>query len=354
MSDIKQQILNALSQVDDPDLKRDIVSLGMVQDLKIENHKVSFTLVLTTPACPFKDTLARACTTAIQHMVDKNFEVDIKFDSKVSSAKNTNAAQLAGVKNLIAVASGKGGVGKSTVAANLAISMAKLGAKVGLVDADIYGPSLPIMFGLTKEQPLVKQDGQKITIIPFEKYGIKLMSVGSLIEEHQALAWRGPMITQALRQLLTDVAWEDLDYLFVDMPPGTGDIYLTLSQQFPLSAAIFVTTPQAVAVADTRKSIEMLRMPAINIPILGIVENMSWFTPLNHPDEKYYIFGQGGGELLSKTYGYDLLTQLPLVVGTASQSDEGKLPVLESNHPLSNLFESLAGEVARKIAIINA
>jgi ATP-binding protein involved in chromosome partitioning len=351
---MKERILEALKQVDDPDLKRDIVSLGMVQDLKVEGKKVSFRLVLTTPACPLKETIKNACITAIQHLVDSSLEVDITFDSMVTSGKRAGMQALSGVKNLIAVASGKGGVGKSTVSTNLAIALAEMGAKTGLLDADIYGPSLPTMLGLNGIRPDVRKEGEKLTIIPYEQYGIKAMSVGLLIDERQALVWRGPMITSALRQLLTDVAWGELDYLVIDMPPGTGDIYLTLAQQFPLSAAVIVTTPQQVAVADTRKSLEMFRNPAINIPILGIVENMSYFTPAELPENKYYIFGKGGGEKLAEQYGLPLLAQLPLFLSVAENADSGQPAILHKDAHIRDSFMLMAEKVAQQIAILNA
>jgi ATP-binding protein involved in chromosome partitioning len=350
---MKEKILNALKQVDDPDLKRDVVSLGMIQDLKIEGKKVSFRLVLTTPACPLKNVIKNACITAIQHMVDKSLEVEVIFDAKVTSQQNNSKSQFGNIKNIVAVASGKGGVGKSTVAVNLAIAMAQTGAKVGLLDADIYGPSLPTMLGLRGTRPTVEQNGEKITIIPFDVYGIKAMSIGLLIDEKQALIWRGPMITSALKQLMNDVAWDDLDYLFVDMPPGTGDIYLTLMQNFPVTGAVIVTTPQQVAIADTKKSIEMFRIQAINVPILGIVENMSYFTPSELPDNKYFIFGKGGGEELASTYGLPILANLPLLGNVADEADHGIPAVLSTNAFIQTEFMQLAEKVAQQVSTLN-
>ncbi len=350
---MKEKILHALSQVDDPDLKKDIVTLGMVQDLTIENKKVSFRLVLTTPACPLKDVIKNACITAIRHMVDQSLEVEIIFDSRVTTPKYGNKPQHGGIKNIIAVASGKGGVGKSTVAVNLAIAMAQTGAKVGLLDADIYGPSLPTMLGLRNVRPTVVQNGEKVTIMPYEKFGIKAMSIGLLIDEKQALIWRGPMITSALKQLMNDVAWDKLDYLFVDMPPGTGDIYLTLMQNFPVTGAVIVTTPQQVAIADTKKSIEMFRIPAINVPVLGIIENMSYFTPAELPANKYFIFGKGGGEELASTYGLQILANLPLIGNLAEEADNGLPAVLSDNPLIQTEFIQLAQKVAQHISMVN-
>jgi ATP-binding protein involved in chromosome partitioning len=349
----EDKVLAALRNVDDPDLKKDVVTLGMIQDLKIQGKKVSFRLVLTTPACPLKEMIRSGCVNAIHTLVDAEAEIDIKFDSMVTTQHLQNKQVLSGVKNIIAVASGKGGVGKSTVATNLAIALGLSGAKVGLLDADIYGPSLPLMMGLKGMRPDIREVGQKITIIPFEKYGIKAMSVGLLIEESQALVWRGPMITSALKQLLLDVAWDDLDYLIVDMPPGTGDIYLTLAQQFPLSAAVIVTTPQEVAVADTRKSIEMFRIPAINIPILGLVENMAYFTPEELPQNKYYIFGRGGADQLAEQYGIPVLARLPLFAAVAEQADMGTPAVMGDNPLLQTEIMQLAEKVAQQLSIVN-
>ena len=350
---MKEKILEALGNVDDPDLKKDIVTLGMVQDLRVENNTVSFQLVLTTPACPLKDLIRNACINAIHHFVDKNLEVNIEFGSKVTTAQRSNKQMLGSIKNIIAVASGKGGVGKSTISTNLAIALGQTGAKVGLLDADIYGPSLPVMMGLRGKQPEIITEGEKHTIIPFEQYGIKAMSIGSLLDERQALLWRGPMISTALKQLLVDVAWGELDYLVVDLPPGTGDIHMTLAQQFPLTGVVMVTTPQLVAVADTRKSMEMFRHPAINTPILGVVENMSYFTPLELPDNKYRIFGQGGGRELAAAYEVPLLAEIPLYGSLAADADSGIPAILSNNSLLQTDFVQLAEKVAQQISMLN-
>jgi len=351
---MKDKIIAALSNVDDPDLKKDIVTLGMVQDLVVEDKKVSFRLVLTTPACPLKDMIKNACITAIHHLVDKDIEVNITFDSMVTSQKRPALDSLSGIKNIIAVASGKGGVGKSTVSTNLAIALAQMGAKTALLDADIYGPSLPTMLGLRNERPEVQKIGDKMYITPLEKYGIKAMSVGLLIDEKQALVWRGPMITTALRQLMMDVPWGELDYLVVDMPPGTGDIYLTMAQQFPLSAVVIVTTPQQVSVADARKSIEMFRIPAINIPILGIVENMSYFSPAELPGSRYHIFGKGGADQLASEYGVPVLGHLPLFQSLVDEADTGTPGIMQSDPFLKTEFIQMAEKVAQQVAILNA
>jgi ATP-binding protein involved in chromosome partitioning len=348
-----EKILEALGHVDDPDLKKDIVTLGMVEGLKLEGNTVYFRLVLTTPACPLKDMIKNACINAIRHFVDKNLEVDIEFGSRVTTNIRSGKQSLPGIKNIIAVGSGKGGVGKSTIATNLAIALGQSGAKVGLLDADIYGPSLPAMMGLRGQQPEIVQNGDKAIIIPFEKFGIKAISIGLLMDERQALLWRGPMISTALKQLILDVAWGEIDYLVVDLPPGTGDIQMTLAQQFPLSAAVIVTTPQQVSVADTRKSIEMFRHPALNIPILGIVENMSWFSPLELPGSKYRIFGSGGGAELAEQYGVPLLAEIPLYGSLAEDADKGLPAILNENVLISADFQNMAENVARQISTLN-
>nr|MCU0335094.1 Mrp/NBP35 family ATP-binding protein [Chitinophagaceae bacterium] len=285
----EQDILKALSNVQEPDLGKDLVTLNMVKDIAIDGNKVSFTIVLTTPACPMKDMMGNASTNAIKLLVNKDAEVSINFTANTSSARLDAGTALPGVKNIIAVVSGKGGVGKSTVSANLALALAAGGAKVGLMDADIYGPSVPIMFGVRGERPLMKDAGNgKGVIVPLEKHGIKLMSIGLLVDDKNAVVWRGPMASSAIRQFITDVEWGELDYLVVDMPPGTGDIHLTMVQTVPVTGVIVVTTPQAVALADAKKGIAMFGQAQVKVPIIGLVENMSWFTPAELPNNRYY------------------------------------------------------------------
>jgi len=253
----QEQVLQALKHVDDPDFKKDLVSLNMIQNIKIDGKKISFDLVLTTPACPLKNVMKADCEAAISEHIGEGLEVIVNFDSKVSSKRKESEKMLKGVKNIIAVASGKGGVGKSTVAANLAVSLARSGAKVGLLDADIYGPSMPMMFDLEGAQPLGKEKNGKTFIIPEEKYGVKVLSIGFFVQAEQALIWRGPMATNALNQLINDTEWGELDYLIIDLPPGTGDIHLTLVQTLPVTGAVIVSTPQKVALADARKAFSM-------------------------------------------------------------------------------------------------
>ena len=274
-----ESILQALSNVQEPDLGKDLVTLNMVKDIAIDGDAVSFTIVLTTPACPMKDLMSRASENAIKLLVNKNARVTVNFTANTTSTRKDDQKVLSGVKNIIAVVSGKGGVGKSTVSANLALALAEGGASVGLMDADIYGPSVPIMFGVRGARPMMKEVNGKGMIVPLEKFGIKLMSIGLLVDEKNAVVWRGPMASSAIRQFVTEVDWGELDYLVIDMPPGTGDIHLTLMQTVPVTGAVIVTTPQNVALADAKKGIAMFSQAQINVPIIGLIENMAYFTP---------------------------------------------------------------------------
>jgi len=348
----KEQVLQALGNVEEPDLKKDLVTLNMIQDIHIDGNKVSFSVILTTPACPLKAMIENACRNAIQYFISKDAEVSINMTSRVTSQKNTG---VPGVKNIIAVASGKGGVGKSTVSVNLALGLAKTGAKVGLIDADIYGPSIPIMFGLENARPKASQtaDG-KTRIEPIEKYGIKLLSIGFFTDPNQPVPWRGPMVSTAVKQLFNDADWGELDYLVVDLPPGTGDIHITVTQTFPVTGAVIVTTPQNVALADAKKGIGMFMMNAINVPILGIVENMAYFTPAELPENKYYIFGQGGGRKLASQLDVPFLAEIPLVKGISDSGDAGKPIVLDEGTIMADAFVKMAKSVAQQVAICNA
>lgn len=350
----REAVLKALGHVDDPDLKQDIVTLGMVKDLEVEGKKVSFTVELTTPACPMKDQIKKACQTAVLHLVDREAEVDITMSARVTTVREQGEV-LPGVRNIIAVASGKGGVGKSTVATNLALGLAASGAKVGLLDADIYGPSIPVMLDMKDAAPRVEKRGDKNIIIPVEKHGLKVLSIGFLVEESQAVVWRGPMASSALRQFVSDCDWGELDYLVLDLPPGTGDIHLTLVQTVPVTGAVMVTTPQEVALADARKGIAMFKMPNINVPVLGLVENMAWFTPAELPDNKYFLFGEGGGERLAGDLDVSLLGKIPLVQAIREGGDRGVPAVLnESDAITRQAFLGLANSVAQAVSIRNA
>ena len=349
-----EAVLQALSNVQEPDLGKDLVTLNMVKDIAIDGNRVSFTVVLTTPACPLKDMIKNACINAVKLLVSKEAEVTVNFTSNTSSNRHDAGTVLGSVKNIIAVVSGKGGVGKSTVAANLALALAEGGAKVGLMDADIYGPSQHIMFGIRGERPLMKDNGGKGMILPIEKFGIKIMSIGLLIDEKQAVVWRGPMVSSAIRQFVSDVDWGELDYLIIDMPPGTGDIHLTIVQSVPVTGVIVVTTPQLVALADAKKGVAMFGQAQLKVPVIGLVENMSYFTPAELPDNKYYIFGKNGGKDLAEEFDIPFLGQIPLVQSIREGGDIG-VPIMVSDDKISRkAFEEFAGMAARGIAMRNA
>lgn len=349
----EEKILNALSKVIDPDFGKDLVTLGMIENVVIEGLNVSFTIVLTTPACPLKDKLSNDSKQAIADSCGDNIVVTIDFASRVTT-KREDINLLPGVKNIIAVASGKGGVGKSTIAVNLAHALAKNNALVGIIDADIYGPSIPLMMGLQGERPQVTELNGKHMILPLEKNGVKVLSIGFLVDDRQAVVWRGPMVASALRQFVTDCIWGDLDYLIIDLPPGTGDIHLSLVQTVPVTGAVIVTTPQEIALADARKAVSMFTMQPVNVPILGIVENMSYFTPAELPENKYYLFGQGGGKKLSDEFQLPLLAEIPLVQGIREGGDHGKPVVLQQDPLMQNAFNTLAKNVAQQVSIRNA
>ncbi len=349
----ENDILKALTKVNEPDLQKDIVTLNMVKDISINNNVVSFTIVLTTPACPLKEKIRTDCINAVQQ-IDKSIIVNINFTSHTTSKRTDTKAILPAVRNIIAVVSGKGGVGKSTIAANLALALSQHNAKIGLMDADIYGPSVPIMFGVRGERPMMRDVNGKGMIIPLERYGIKLMSIGLLVDEKSAVVWRGPMASSAIKQFVTDVDWGELDYLVVDMPPGTGDIHLTLMQTVPVTGAVIVTTPQDVALADAKKGIAMFAQAQLSVPIIGLVENMSYFIPAELPSNKYYIFGKEGGKRLAEEYDLPFLGQIPLIQSIREGGDEG-IPVMMSDDEISrNAFENFAALTARSISMFNA
>lgn len=349
----EEDVLKALSVVMDPDLGQDLVSLGMIQDIVIEEGKINFSVVLTTPACPLKEMLRNDCLQAIESMGLKDVRVDINMTSSVTTSRMENLPVLPNVKNIIAVASGKGGVGKSTVTSNLAVALAQSGAKVGIIDADIFGPSMPTMFGCEDDQPTVKKVDEKNWIIPIEKYGVKIISIGFLSPGDNAIVWRGPMASSALKQFITDTDWGDLDYLLFDLPPGTSDIHLTLVQTIPVTGAIIVTTPQKVALADAIKGVSMFQQQQINVPILGIIENMAYFTPEELPENKYYIFGQDGGRQLAEKSEVPFLGEIPIVQSIRESGDEGK-PVVLKDEVTAKSFMKLASNLAQQIAIRNA
>jgi len=350
---IESNILKALSTVMEPDLKKDLVSLNMVRNIKITDKHVTFTLVLTTPACPLKDKMEQDCKDAIHSLVDASLDVTVEMTANVTTNR-LDKLTLPGVKNIIAVASGKGGVGKSTVSSNLAVALAQRGAKVGLLDADIHGPSVPMMFGVLDQQPLMRNvDGREL-MVPIEKFGIKLLSIGFLIKPEQAVVWRGPMVSSALRQFINDTDWGELDYLVLDLPPGTGDIHLTMLQIVPLTGVVMVTTPQAVALADAFKAATMFQMMPTKVPLLGVVENMAWFTPEELPENRYPIFGEGGGKKMAEELHVPFLGELPLFMQIRKGGDTGIPAVLDSENRSRKYLMDIAERVAQQVAIINA
>lgn len=351
-------ILEALKTVRYPATGKDIVTMGMVEDdMRIEGNKVSFSLVFDKPTDPFIKSIVRASEAAILTHVDA--EVDIKGNIAVKTRqgnphkKEDDMPPLPGVKNIIGVSSGKGGVGKSTIACNLAVSLAMQGYKVGLLDADIFGPSIPKMFGIEEEQLYMQEIEGKKMILPAEKYGVKVLSIGFVVDKETAVLWRGAMASNALRQLITEAAWGDLDYFIIDMPPGTSDIHLTLVQTLAITGVLVVTTPQEVALADARKGISMFMGSQVNVPVLGIVENMSWFTPASHPDERYFIFGKDGGKNLAEKLGVKLLAQVPLVAGICKGGDDG-VPVTMQSTVSGKAFAELAQAVVTAVGERNA
>lgn len=352
MTDITvESVIAALKNVNDPDLHKDLVTLNMVKDVQVNGENISVVIELTTPACPLKDKIKEDCIDAIKKAIPVSKEIIITMSANVRANGNTLKADiLPNVKNTIAVASGKGGVGKSTVAVNLAVALAMDGAKVGLIDADIYGPSIPVMLGIN-EQPQIYQDTASGKMTPLESYGIKVMSIGFLIEKDSPVIWRGPMASGAIKQFMSDVNWQELDYLIFDLPPGTGDIQLTLVQTIPLTGAVVVTTPQEVSLVDVRKAMSMFNR--VNVPILGIVENMSYFIA---PDtgKKYDIFGTGGGEKLAKELSVPLLGAISINQNIREGGDKGTPIVFEEpNSDQAKTIKEISRNLAAQISINN-
>lgn len=346
------EIFDALKSVLEPDLGKDIITLGLVSDVKFSENSISFSVQMKNAAMHARKRMEDACAFA----VERKFGKDITVVVNVQALKKSEAAQsiLPNVKNTIAIVSGKGGVGKSTIAANTAVGLAKKGFKVGIVDADIYGPSVPMMFDVLHYKPLSRQINNKQYIVPAENYGVKILSIGFFAELDQAVVWRGPMAVKALKQLIFDADWGELDYLIIDTPPGTGDVHLSIVQSLPLTGAVVVTTPQSVALADAKKAIAMFKMDNINVPIIGLVENMSWFTPKDHPEEKYFIFGENGGENLSKSLDISLLGKIPLVQSIRQSGDAGRPAVLQQETVVEKYYDDLCDELMKNIDLRNA
>lgn len=343
-------IIEALSMVRDPQSGQDLVSRNMVQDLVIDGNNVNFSLLLPSLNMEHKSEINFACIGTIQKLYPEA-EVNIHMMTQNPEAKKTNA--LPHVKNIIAVASGKGGVGKSTVSSNLALALHQMGASVGLIDADVYGPSIPTMFGLQGQRPKVQQIYGTPKMMPLKAHGIQVMSIGFIIEPEQAVVLRGPRLAGVIKQFISEVIWEPMDYLIVDLPPGTGDVQLTLVQSVPVTGAVIVTTPQEVAVADAIKAMNMFQLPSVSVPILGVVENMSWFTPAELPDNKYYIFGKGGGKTLAKMSNSVLLGQVPIVQSIRESGDAGNPIVLDTETLGGKAFQKIGQNTLQQLAIRN-
>lgn len=350
MSYTIEQVRESLKKVRYPDGNADIVSLNMVEYIEIEGKKIKFSVYLPVFNSPFKKSIEKACINAIHDNMGQDIDVEATITSRITVGRvdKTQAEVLPGVKNIIAVASGKGGVGKSTVATNLAIALAKLGSKTGLIDADVYGPSIPKMFGAEASRPGMETVNGLDRIVPVEKYGVKMLSIGFFVKPDDALIWRGAMATGALKQLINDASWGELDYLVIDLPPGTSDIHLTMVQTIPVTGAIVVSTPQDVALADARKGISMFRQEKINVPILGIIENMAWFTPPELPEKKYYIFGKDGCKNLAEELNIPFLGQIPIVESIRQNGDVGTPSALEDSI-MGEAFRQLGETVAERI-----
>ena len=342
-----EKIREALSFVVEPDLKKDIIALDLVSNIEFQGGKVRFNLKISNPAMHNRKRMEEACEHHLKRFLGNEITVEVNVSAmgKAHERAPEHRNILPGVKHIIAVASGKGGVGKSTVSANLAAGLAKKGYKVGLIDADIYGPSVPAMFDVSNEKPQTINIEGKEYIKPVESHGVKMLSIGFFSTPDQAVVWRGPMATKALTQLFKDAYWGELDYMIVDLPPGTGDVHLTLVQQVPLTGAIVVSTPQEIALVDVRKALGMFSLPQINVPVLGLVENMAYFTPKELPDNKYYIFGQSGAKDLADRMNIKYLAEIPLVQSIREAGDAGRPAVLQENTPQAQAFDQLVEQI---------
>lgn len=349
---VPKHVTDSLRKVVYPGSKEDIVAMDMVQEIRIAGKKISFSLVFQRSDDQHIPAVIKACEDTLVQELGSDIEVHGNITAK--AIHQMERPILPKVKNIVAVSSGKGGVGKSTISVNLAVALAKTGAKVGLIDADIYGPSIPKMFGVEQERPSgLVVDGKEM-IHPVEAFGVKMLSIGFFVSADDALVWRGPMASNALKQLIKDGFWDELDYLLIDLPPGTSDIHLTLVQTVPVTGAIIVTTPQDVALADVIKGVNMFRSKTVDVPVLGIVENMAWFTPEELPDNKYYIFGKDGGKDLAEALDIPLLGQIPIVQGIREGGDEGTPAASDESSPMGKAFLELAASTIRAVEQRNA
>jgi ATP-binding protein involved in chromosome partitioning len=353
MSPTKDQVLNALSTVLEPDLKKDIVTLNLVGDVIIQKNAIAFTVQVHNPALHNRKKMEEACEFAIQRKISKDYKVKVEVIPLPQDRPAEQRKVLPNVKNIIAVSSGKGGVGKSTITSNLAVGLAEKGYSVGLVDADIYGPSMPLMFDVEHEKPTTIDVDGKNYMKPIESHGVKLLSIGFFADINQAIVWRGPMASKALKQMFIDTYWGNLDYLIIDLPPGTGDIHLSLVQTVPVTGAVVVTTPQGIALADAKKGVGMFKLDNINVPVLGIVENMAWFTPAELPDNKYHIFGKEGGVHLASQLKTELLGQIPLVQSICESGEAGRPAILQGDTPQALALKEMVANVEKATNVRN-
>lgn len=350
----EKDILEALGYVIEPDLKKDIITLNLVSNIAIENNVIKFDLQINNPAMHNKKRIVEACELHLSKVLKTPITAEINFTAIPKAPEMPKSSKvLPQVKNIIAIASGKGGVGKSTVTANLAVALAQKGYKVGLVDADIYGPSMPLMFNVEGERPTSVEVNGRNLIQPIESYGVKLLSIGFFAGTDQAVVWRGPMATKALSQLFTEANWGELDYMLIDLPPGTGDIHLSLVQTVAVTGAVVVSTPQKMALIDARKAVGMFKLSQINVPVLGFIENMAYFTPEELPNNKYYIFGKDGLKELAEKEGLPLLGEIPLVQSVREAGDVGRPAVLQENTPQSKAFLAFADKVIEQVELRN-
>jgi ATP-binding protein involved in chromosome partitioning len=350
MNITQEAVRAALSRIIEPDLKKDIVALDLVRKMEIEDGRISVHVEVSNPAMHSRKRMEEAVSFQLKQAFGDDIALVVNV-SPLSGERGELRKVLPGVKHIVAVASGKGGVGKSTITANLAAGLAARGWKVGLVDADIHGPSMPLMFDVVQERPATEEKNGKHWIVPVESYGVKMLSIGFFAAQDQAIAWRGPMASKALEQLFKDADWGELDILLVDLPPGTGDIHLSLVQAVPLTGAIIVSTPQAVALADARKGVGLFRLPSVNVPLLGIVENMAWFTPEELPENKYYIFGKGGARSLAEELKVPFLGEVPLVQSIRESGDVGRPAVLQGDTVAGQAFDDLCTAVMHRLEI---
>lgn len=350
----RENVLEVLGAITEPDLKKDIVSANLVEDIQIGDKSLHVHVYVSNPAMHARKRMEEALVFNLKRAFGQDLEVQATVKGMPAESKAAHRKILPEVKHVIAIASGKGGVGKSTVTANLAGGLAKAGYRVGIVDADIYGPSMPTMFDVVDQRPtMIDVDGQPM-MNPVVSYGIKILSIGFFTEQDNAVVWRGPMAAKAMTQLFTDAYWGKLDYLLIDLPPGTGDIHLSLVQTVPLDGAVIVSTPQEVALADARKGINMFKMDTINVPVIGLIENMAWFTPEELPDNKYYIFGRDGALNLAHGMGVPFLGHIPLVQGVREAGDAGRPAVFQENTPTAKAFEEIVATFVEQVELLKA